>query len=227
MYKRQPPEEQAFWQNGQYTKYKETAPGSNIWVLKPEYVNTPNAGTVAAGAAIGAASAAPIGLPLGPAGAGIAAAVGGAIGGIATGLGEFFNSTPIEQRSLDFRSAEQKANDLAAGSRFSAPQIAAYQQTGYNTAGVPGSPFFRNLMVTPKVAPLTGPAANPYMQTQATVTPGTVPTVKVPAVTPLQIQSVAGDSMAERRARIIQNPSLTVKPLSTPQPLPKPIRGGV
>ena len=221
-------EEKNFWQSGQYTMYKETAPGSNIWVMKPEYVNNPNLGNVAAGAAIGAASAAPIGLPLGPGGVAIAGGIGGLIGGIATGAADLFGSaTPIEKRSLDFRSAEQKANDLAAGSRFSAPQIAAYQRTGYNTAGVPGSEFFRNLMTTPKVAPLTGPAANPYMQTQATVTPGTVPTVKIPAVTPLQLQGVAGDSMAERRARIIQNPSLTVKPLAAPQPLPKPVRGGV
>jgi hypothetical protein len=219
-------QEQAFWQTGQYTKYKETYPGSNIWVMKPEYVNLPNSATVAAGAGVGAASAAPIGLPLGAGGAGIAALVGGAIGGVATGLGEFFNSTPIEQRSLDFRTPEQKANDLAAGSKISAPQIAAYQQTGYNTAGVPGSTFFRNL-TQPTVVPLTGPAANPYMQLQATVTPGTVPTVKVPSVTPVKLQGVAGDSMAERRARVLANPLLAVKPLATPQPLPKPVRGGV
>lgn len=221
--------EQQFWQSGEQYKYKETSPGSNIWVMKPEYVNTPNLGNVAAGAAIGAVSAAPIGLPLGPGGVAIASGVGGFIGGIATGVADFFGSaTPIEQRSLDFRSAEQKANDLAAGSRFSAPQISAYQRTGYNTAGVPGSEFFRNLMTTPKVTPLTGPAANPYMQTQATVTtPGTIPLVKIPTVTAIQIQGVAGDSFLERRARIIANPALGVQPLATPQPLPKPIRGGV
>jgi hypothetical protein len=201
-------QEQEFWQTGQYTKYKETYPGSNIWVMKPEYVK-PIEDVNPAVKALGLLPA------IGP--------VVGAVAGVANFLG---SATPIEQRSLDFRTPEQKANDLAAGSKISAPQIAAYQQTGYNTAGVPGSTFFRNL-TQPTVVPLTGPAANPYMQLQATVTPGTVPTVKVPSVTPVKLQGVAGDSMAERRARVLANPLLAVKPLATPQPLPKPVRGGV
>jgi hypothetical protein len=48
------------------------------------------------------------------------------------------------------------------------------------------------------------------------------------------LQGVSGDSSSERRLRALRNPPIQVKPLSQPQPLPRPIirrgdsdRGGV
>jgi hypothetical protein len=40
------------------------------------------------------------------------------------------------------------------------------------------------------------------------------------------LQGVSGDSSSERRLMALRRPPVQVEPLSQPQPLPRPIRGG-
>jgi len=69
----------------------------------------------------------------------------------------------VSQPTIDMRSQEQKAADNARGLAAAAPQVSAYERSGYGQA--PGGTFFRNMNTTP-VAPQQ--MGSSYLGLQAT-----------------------------------------------------------
>jgi hypothetical protein len=189
--------------------YTEVAP--DVWQVKPEYAQ---AGTSGIQKMLGDvnlfAAQNPLLSPLAA-----IPAIPLMAGTLIEGL---FAQTP--NQPLDFRTEEQKNASNAAGAAAAAPQIQSIQNTGYNTAGVPGSdnPFFRNLSAT---APKQSTSL--YLSTQAnvpTVAAPTVPKASSPSFTPTMIplssialKGVAGDSLLERRDTLLRN-ATTKTPVS-------------
>jgi hypothetical protein len=205
------PEEQAFWQ-GEYVKYEEVSPG--LYRLKPEYKEGPKEKENPIFDAVRFVS------PL----AGLALDAAGALGDFA-GIGS-------PQSIKDFRSQEEKNKSRVPIPFSSESYLDRSRSVGGANVGVAGATFFRNVSPVNQGpgASINAPQdASSYLRSAAPIIKP-----KAPVITPTQLQGVSGDSSSERRLRALRNPPIQVKPLSQPQPLPRPIirrgdsdRGGV
>ena len=197
------PEEQAFWQ-GEYVKYEEVSPG--LYRLKPEYKEGPKEKENPIFEAVRFAS------PL----AGLALDAAGALGDF-VGIGN-------PQSIKDFRSQEEKNKSRVPIPFSSESYVDRSRSAGGANVGVAGATFFRNIS---PISQGTGVSIN-APQDASSYLRSAAPIIKpkAPVITPTQLQGVSGDSSAERRERALRRPPVQVEPLSQPQPLPRPIRGG-
>ena len=197
------PEEQAFWQ-GEYVKYEEVSPG--LYRLKPEYKEGPKEKENPIFEAVRFAS------PL----AGLALDAAGALGDF-VGIGN-------PQSIKDFRSQEEKNKSRVPIPFSSESYLDRSRSAGGANVGVAGATFFRNIS---PISQGTGVSIN-APQDASSYLRSAAPIIKpkAPVITPTQLQGVSGDSSSERRLMALRRPPVQVEPLSQPQPLPRPIRGG-